>query len=226
MADGAIEAVVFDVDGTLIDTVDFHAASWVETFRRWGREVPHDDVRGQIGKGGDQIMPVFLPQDLVERDGEAIEDFRKELFKAKYLPQTRAFPGVRPLFERIRADGRRIVLASSAKGDELERYKEIAGIPDLIDAATSSDDAERSKPYPDIFEAALRRISPVRPEAAIVVGDSPYDAQAAGKAGMRAIGLLCGGFPEESLREAGCVAIYRGPDDLLRNYESSPLARR
>ncbi|MDQ4060722.1 MAG: HAD family hydrolase [Pseudomonadota bacterium] len=218
------KAVIFDVDGTLIDTVDLHAAAWVETFRRYGREVSHDEVRGQIGKGGDQLMPVFLPADLIERQGEEIEAFRKELFKRDYLPRARPFPGVRPLFERIRAAGQHIVLASSGKADEVEHYKKLADIADLIDDATSSDDAERSKPYPDIFQAALGRIAPIGPEDAVVVGDTPYDAEAAGKAGLRTVGVLCGGFPERDLRQAGCMAIYRDPEDLLRNYERSPLA--
>ena len=218
------KAVIFDVDGTLIDTVDLHAAAWVETFRRYGREISHDEVRGQIGKGGDQLMPVFLPADLIERQGEEIEAFRKELFKRDYLPRARPFPGVRPLFERIRAAGQHIVLASSGKADEVEHYKKLADIADLIDDATSSDDAERSKPYPDIFQAALGRIAPIGPEDAVVVGDTPYDAEAAGKAGLRTVGVLCGGFPERDLRQAGCMAIYRDPEDLLRNYERSPLA--
>ena len=136
------------------------------------------------------------------------------------------FPGVRELFERIKADGLRIALASSAKKEELERYKEIAGIADLVDAETSSDDAEKSKPHPDIFEAALERLEGVAADEAIAVGDTPYDAEAAGKAGIRTIGLLCGGWPEAELREAGCVAIYRDPADLLRQYDRSPLAGR
>ena len=149
------KAVIFDVDGTLIDTVDFHADAWVRTFRRYGIEVGHDAVRSQIGKGGDQLMPVFLPKDVVERQGAEIEAFRKDLFVRDYVPRIRPFPCVRALFERLRREGRRIVLASSGKADEIERYRRIAGIADLLDGATSSDDAERSKPHPDIFEAAL-----------------------------------------------------------------------
>src|SRR5919199_1646376 len=179
------KAAIFDVDGTLIDTVDFHAEAWVRAFRRYGVEVGQDEVRRQIGKGGDQLMPVFL---------------------------------------RIRRDGKRIVLASSGKADEIERYETIADIADLLDGATTSDDAERSKPHPDIFEAALARIAPLGPDDAVAVGDTPYDAEAAGKAGLRTIGLLCGGFPEADLRQAGCIEIYRDPEDLLKNYERSPLA--
>ena len=218
------KAVIFDIDGTLIDTVDLHAASWAETFRHYGVEVSHEAVRSQIGKGGDQIMPVFLPVELVERKGEEIEAFRKDLFLRAYFPKARAFPGVRELFERIRAAGQRIVLASSGKADEVERYGKLAGIADLLDAATSADDAERSKPHPDIFQAALARIEPLGAADAIVVGDTPYDAEAARKAGLRTVGVLCGGFPESELRAAGCVAIYRDPEDLLTRYEASLLA--
>jgi HAD superfamily hydrolase (TIGR01509 family) len=218
------KAVVFDVDGTLIDTADLHAASWVEALRHFGREVSHAEVRRQIGKGGDQLMPVFLPQEVVERRGEEIERFRKDLFMRDCIGRARAFPAVPDLFRRIRAAGQRIVLASSAKGDELERHKEIAGIADLIEDATSSDDAERSKPYSDIFLAALERIAPIGAAEAVVVGDTPYGAEAAGKAGLRTVGVLCGGFPEADLRAAGCVAIYRDPADLLAHHDRSPLA--
>src|SRR5262249_16644609 len=141
-----------------------------------------------------------------------------------YLPKVRPFPKVRELFERLLADGKRIALASSAKAEELEKYKEIAGIADLIHAETSSDGAERSKPHPDIFEAALARLKDIPPAEVVVVGDTPYDAQAAGKIGLRTVGVLCGGFPETELREAGCLAIYRDPADLLAHYDTSPLA--
>jgi beta-phosphoglucomutase-like phosphatase (HAD superfamily) len=127
------------------------------------------------------------------------------------------------LFERIRSAGQTIVLASSGRAAEVERYQEIAGIADLVDAVTTKDDAEHSKPCPDIFEAALERIAPITANEAIVVGDSPFDAEAAAKAGLRTVGLLCGGFSEKVLRDAGCIEIYRDPEDLLANYERSAL---
>jgi beta-phosphoglucomutase-like phosphatase (HAD superfamily) len=219
------KAVILDMHGTLIDSVDLHAAAWVDTFRRFGLEVAHDEVRSQIGKGGDQLMPVFLPPAMLEKRGEEIEAYRGELFKRDYLPQARAFPGVRAPFERIRAVGQTIVLASSGKADEVERYQEIAGIADQVQAVTTSDDAERSKPHPDIFAAALRRIAPVTAAEAVVVGDTPYDAEAARKAGLATVGVLCGGFPEADLRAAGFVAVYRDPEDLLHHYDRSPLGR-
>jgi HAD superfamily hydrolase (TIGR01549 family) len=215
-----IKAIIFDVDGTLVDSVDQHAAAWQRAFAHFGYETDFAAIRSQIGKGGDQLMPVFLSKEEVERRGKEIEDYRKALFQREYLPHVRGFPKVRDLFKRILADGKRIALASSAKGDELMAYKKAADIVDLVDEETSSDDAERSKPHPDIFEAALARLE-LRSGCAIVVGDSPYDAEAAGKAGMKTIGVLCGGFPEADLRKAGAAQIFRDPADLLANYDRS-----
>jgi HAD superfamily hydrolase (TIGR01509 family) len=215
-----IKAIIFDIDGTLVDSVDLHARAWQETFSHFGHEVAFEDVRSQIGKGGDQLMPVFLSKEEIEQRGGEIEDFRSALFKKKYLPQVHGFPATRELLQRIKRNGQEIALASSAKGDELATYKKIARIDDLIDKETSSDDADRSKPHPDIFEAALDRLD-LNAGEAIVVGDSPYDAQAAGKIGLRTIGVLCGGFPEQVLRAAGCAAIYRDPADLLTRLDQS-----
>jgi len=217
--------VIFDMDGTLIDSVDLHAKSWQETFRRFGKDVPFEAIRKQIGKGGDQLMPVFLSEEELRRDGKAIEKQRLELFKRDYLPQVKPFPKVRELFERILADGARIALASSAKADELAEYKRIAGIEGHTLVESSSSDADRSKPHPDIFQAVLEMLGAPEHDSVFVVGDTPYDAEAAGKAGLRTIGVLCGGFPEQDLRSAGCIALYRDPADLLANYESSPLGR-
>jgi len=219
-----IKAVIFDVDGTLVDSVDLHARAWQEAFAHFGKQFDFGSVRSQIGKGGDQLMPVFLSKEELEEFGEELEEYRGELFKREYLSQVKGFPKVRELFQRIKDEGLRLALASSAKGDELKAYKERARIEDLVEEETSSDDAEKSKPYPDIFEAALERLGDVRPSEAVVVGDTPYDAEAAGKAGLKTVGLLSGGFPEADLRAAGCIRIYRDPADLLAQYEDSPLA--
>jgi HAD superfamily hydrolase (TIGR01509 family) len=221
-----IKAVIFDIDGTLIDTVDLHAECWTEALKHFEVDVPFEDMRVQIGKGGDQILHGLIPPDLLARQGKAIQTFRSELFQRDYLPKARPFPGVRSLFEHIRAAGQTAVLASSGTAAEVGHYKEIAGIADLVANATSSDDAGRSKPFPDIFQAALAQLAPIRSEEAVVVGDTPYDAEAARSAGLVAVGVLCGGFPEEALREAGCVAIFGGPSDLLEHYDQSPLAGR
>lgn len=219
----AVTAVIFDIDGTLIDSVDLHAAAWQRAFRDFGFDLPYNDIRTQIGKGGDRLIPSMLRKHDADRIGEKLDAYRGDLFKRDYLPRVQPFDGVRELFERIRRDGKRIVLASSAKGDELEAYKRIANITDLIEHETSSDDADSSKPAPDIFEAALDKLGDVSASEAIVVGDTPYDIQAARKIGLRAIGVLCGGFPEDDLREAGCLAIFRDPAHLLSQYEGSPL---
>jgi HAD superfamily hydrolase (TIGR01509 family) len=221
-----MRAVIFDIDGTLLDSVDLHARAWVEAFRHFGVETQEAEVRRQIGKGGDQLMPVFLPQERIAREGKAIESYRSDLFKREYLDKVRQFPAVVPLFRRIREAGLTIALASSGKKDEVAHYQEILGIADLVDVVTSSDDAERSKPHPDIFEAAIGKLEGIPTDAMIVIGDTPYDAEAARKAGLATIGVLCGGFPEADLSGAGCIAIYRDPQDLLDGFADSPLMRR
>ena len=220
-----IDSVIFDVDGTLVDTVDMHAEAWQRAFHEFGKELEFQAVRDQIGKGGDQLMPVFLSQEELERFGKGLETRRGEIFKNEYLPRAQPFPNVRELFERIRSDGKRVVLASSSPRDELEKYKKIANISDLLEGETSADDAESSKPEPDIFEAALDKLGRPEPSSCVVIGDTPYDAIAAARAGLRTIGVLCGGFPIESLRGAGCIEIYLDPTDLLAHYEQTVIAR-
>ncbi|HEX7314879.1 MAG TPA: HAD family hydrolase [Pyrinomonadaceae bacterium] len=220
-----IKAVIFDVDGTLVDSVDLHARAWQEAFAHFGKHFDFERVRYQIGKGGDQLMPVFLSEEELDEFGEELEEYRGALFKREYLPRVKAFNAVRELFQRVKAEGLQTALASSARSEELKTYKKLARIEDLVEEETSADDAEKSKPHPDIFEAALERLDDTRPSEAVVVGDTPYDAEAASKAGLKTIGLLSGGFPEEDLRAAGCVRIYKDAADLLANYDASPLAK-
>jgi HAD superfamily hydrolase (TIGR01549 family) len=218
-----IEAIIFDIDGTLVDSVDLDARAWQEALQHFGHDFPFPQVRHEIGKGGDQLLPDLLPPKVVNSQGEEIEKYRADLFKQKYLSEVRAFPNVRELFERIRADGKKIALASSAKSDEIAIYKKIADIEGVVNVETSADDAEKSKPHPDIFDATLNRLGGINPASVIVVGDSPHDATAASKARLLTIGVLCGGFPESELRAAGCIAIYRDPAALLTGYDDSPL---
>jgi HAD superfamily hydrolase (TIGR01549 family) len=221
-----VKAVVFDIDGTLVDSVDFHAEAWMRAFEKFGKKIPFKQVRQQIGKGGDQLMPVFFSKEELARFGEEMEEYRGELYKSQYLPRVRGFSGVRTLFERVISDGKKIALASSAKKEELKAYIRIAEIENLVDTSTSADDVERSKPHPDIFESALNSLGRPETSEVVVVGDTPYDSLAAGKIGLRTIGLLCGGFNESELREAGCIEIYEGPASLLANYEQSALVSR
>ncbi len=221
------KAVIFDIDGTILDSVDLHAEAWEKAFLHFGFDVTFERVRQEIGKGGDQLLPVFLSKEQIEKIGKDLEEYRAKLFKENYLPRVKPFPGVRQLFQTVLDHGQKVALASSARGDELKHYEQIANIEDLVHVETSSADVEKSKPHPDIFEAALERLGPdIKSHDVIVVGDSPHDAEAAKKAGIETVGVLCGGFPEETLREAGCIALYDGPDDLLRHYEESPLSEK
>jgi HAD superfamily hydrolase (TIGR01509 family) len=213
-----LRAAVFDVDGTLVDTVDLHARAWCDAFRKWGKDVDFLEVRSQIGKGGDQILPVFFSEEEIKRFGDALKQWRGEHFKRTYLPQAKAFPKTRDLFLALRERGVKLALASSAKKDELESYKKLANISDLIRAETNADDVEKTKPHPDIFAVVIEKLH-VGPEHAVAVGDSPFDAQSAGKIGLLTIGVLCGGFPEELLRAAGAVETYRDPEDLLTHVD-------
>ena len=215
-------AIIFDVDGTLVDSVDLHARAWAEAFQHFGYNVTAAEARTQIGKGGDQLMPVFVPRDDLERIGHDLESWRGDHFKSQYLGEVRGFPDVRKLFDALLARGLRVALGSSAKPEELKTLKQAAGIADLELTEATSKDAERSKPHPDIFQATLERLG-TAPGDTVAVGDSPYDAEAAIKAGITPVGMLCGGFPEADLRRAGCVAIYRDPVDLLARLDDSPL---
>lgn len=214
-----IEAFIFDIDGTLIDSNDFHAKAWQKAFAEKDFEFSFDEIRPQIGKGADTLLPVFLSEKEIEKYGDAIAERRGEIFKDEYLDRVKPFPKVRELFQKIKADGHKIALASSSKEDEVEAYKKIANVEDSVEKATSSDDAEQSKPEPDIFQAALELLGNPKLENVLVVGDTPYDAEAAKKANLKTIGVLCGGFPKADLEKAGCIAIYENPADLLENYE-------
>lgn len=221
-----IKAAIFDVDGTLVDSNIQHVEAWREAFAHYGKALSAEEVHAQIGKGGDQLMPVFLSRHELERFGAELEAFRIEIFTRDYLPGVKPFPKVRELFERLKRDGILIALASSAREVELAQHQKALGVESLVDAATCADDVDRSKPFPDIFEAALGRLDDVQAGEAIVIGDSPYDVEAARKAGMATLSLLSGGFDEEALREAGAIAIYKDIADLLEHYDESPLTSK
>jgi HAD superfamily hydrolase (TIGR01509 family) len=217
------QAAIFDLDGTLLDSVDLHAISWHEAFMKFGHEVSFEQARSQIGKGGDKLIPVFLSPEEQNDHGRELEEWRSQRFKNRYLPLIRPFSAVPNLLQRVREAGLRTAVASSAKRDELEQFLEIAGVARLIDKATSSEDVHESKPAPDVFEAVLNNLK-IQAKDAVAIGDSPYDAEAAGKANIRTIGVLCGGFTESSLRQAGCVEVYPGPAAMYCCFDKSSLA--
>lgn len=218
------KAAIFDMDGTLLDSVDLHALAWQEALLKFGHEVSFEQVRSQIGKGGDKLIPVFLSANEQRDYGKEMEEWRGNRFKTEYLPLVRPFSTVPDLLRRARDTGLRIAIASSAKKEEVDKYLDIARITNLVDATTSSDDAEESKPAPDIFEVVLKKLT-IEGVDAVAIGDTPYDAEAAGKAKIATIGVLCGGFTESSLRQAGCVEIYPGPAMMFARFAGSLLAR-
>ena len=218
-----IKAVLFDVDGTLVDSNDAHASAWVRAFAEHGITVDPVSVRRSIGMGGDKLMPAV--SDLQEDSplGEKIAARRGAIFKTEFLPELEAFPGARDLVAAIKQRGYTAVAASSAAKEELAPLLKIAGADGLMDAETSSDDADQSKPAPDIVHAALQRAK-AAPHEAIMIGDTPYDIEAARRAGVPAIAFRSGGWSDDDLK--GAIAIYDGPRALLDAISDSPLEPR
>ena len=213
-----IKAIIFDIDGTLVDSVKYHAEAWVKAFKEYGYDFSPEKLSKQIGKGSEFIVGEMLPPEEAEKLHSDIAEYRRKYYQENLLEKVQPFPKVKELFETIEADDIKIVLASSARKDTIEHYKKLLDIEDLIEGATSTDDVEKSKPEPDIFNSALAQLDNIAPEEVIVVGDSPYDAIAAKKVNLTTIGLLGGGFSAETLTDAGCVAIYQDPADLLAHY--------
>lgn len=221
---GVIEAVLFDIDGTLVDSNDQHVLVWQAVFADIGHAVDRQRLHDQIGKGTDMLVPALLPgadAATVKRLGEA----HGEIYQAKYLDAVRPFPGARALLAKVHAAGQQVVLASSAAQAELDHYVELLEAKALITATTCADDVARSKPAPDIFATALGKLAPLTAAEVIVVGDTPYDVEAATAAGIAAIGLRSGKFTDAALQAAGAVAVYDDAAALLAGYATSPLAR-
>jgi phosphoglycolate phosphatase-like HAD superfamily hydrolase len=220
---GAVRGVILDVDGTLVDSNDAHAHAWVEALNDAGFGVPFERVRPLIGMGGDKLLPAVTG--LPEEDPRAkrVGERRGEIFKARFLPSLRPFPRTREMLLRMREARLKLAVASSAAPDELEALLRVAGAGDLVEGASSAEDAGRSKPDPDVVHAALARLG-MAAAAVVMIGDTPYDVEAAARAGVRAIAFRSGGWKDERLR--GAIAIYDGPADLLARFDESPLAGR
>jgi HAD superfamily hydrolase (TIGR01549 family) len=214
--------VIFDVDGTLVDSNDAHARAWVDAFADHGITVAYESVRRAIGMGADKLMPIVAGLQEESPKGKLIARRRAEIFQQVWLPQLRPFPRTRELVERLKDDGFNLAVASSATEEELRPLLTIAGVSDLITTRTSSDDAEKSKPDPDIVKAALERTG-CPTDLTIMIGDTPYDVEAALRAGIRIVAFECGGWGRAELQ--GASEVYRDASDLLEKYDTSILFR-
>ena len=218
-----LEGVIFDIDGTLVDSNDAHAQSWVDTFAEAGYDVPFDVVRPLIGMGADKLLPKTIGVKHDSEEGKKLIKRRSEIFRKKYLPTLRPLEGSRALVLRVRADGLKAIVATSAKDEELQGLLKAAEVADLMEEKATASDAKRSKPDPDIVEAAIEA-SGISPRNLVMIGDTPYDIEAATRAKVRTIAFRSGGWSDTHLR--GAVEIYGGPADLLAHYDSSLLRKR
>jgi HAD superfamily hydrolase (TIGR01509 family) len=218
-----LKGVIFDIDGTLVDSNDAHAQSWVDTFAQSGYEVPFEVVRPLIGMGADKLLPKTIGISHESEQGKKLLKRRSEIFREKYLPRLRPLPGARALVLRVRDDGLKAIVATSAKDEELKGLLKAAEVEDLMEEKATASDAKRSKPDPDIVEAAIEE-SGVPRSNAVMIGDTPYDVEAATRAGVRVIAFRSGGWDDASLK--GAAQIYDGPAHLLTNYDASLLGRK
>jgi HAD superfamily hydrolase (TIGR01509 family) len=216
-----VRAVLLDIDGTLIDSNDAHARAWVQAFEENDVEVAPAVVRRAIGMGGDQLMPQVSGVEEASPLGQQIAARRQQIFWNERFPEIKPLKDAARLVATLKNRGLTLVAATSASGDEIERLLAVAGVRGALDGASSRDDAAESKPEPDIIHAALARAG-VRPDEALLIGDTPYDIEAAAKAGVQTIAFRSGGWSDADLK--GALAIYDGPADLLAHLDRSPLA--
>jgi len=214
--------VLFDVDGTLVDTTYLHTVAWWEALRQQGADVPMATIHRAIGMGSAKLLVHLLGTDRDREKDEQASTAHDVLYGA-WWERLRPLPRATELLRAVAGRGHAVVLASSATESELEQLRRVVGAEEVIAAATSSADAEESKPAPDILQAAIDQ-SGVDPRAAVFVGDSVWDVQAAARLGIPCIGLACGGTSADELREAGAVATYDDPAALLAAIDDSPIA--
>jgi HAD superfamily hydrolase (TIGR01549 family) len=210
------KAFIFDIDGTLLNSVDLHAESWAETLRRFGYETPLREIRRRIGEGADRLLAAILPE-TAHNTRNTIEQVRAHLYRRAYLPKVKPFPRVAELLQRLKSDGHKVLLASSCTADEIDRYKAIARIRELVDCEVTSSDVEASKPAPDIF-AKAQQLCQMRPADCIAVGDTIYDAQSATEAGLHFYGVACGASTVGELKDAGAKDVFKNPANMLAHY--------
>jgi HAD superfamily hydrolase (TIGR01509 family) len=213
-----IRTVLLDVDGTLVDSNDLHAEAWQAALAEFGVQVPFERVRPLIGMGSDKLLPALTGVTPSSAQGAEMVSVRTRLFMEAYLPKVRALPGARRFVERLFDAGHRPVVASSANAAELAGLLARANLTDLLHTATTSDDADRSKPDPDIVHAALTRAGAL-PTESLMVGDTPYDLIAAARAHVPFIGVRSGGYDDHALR--GALAVYRDVAELSEQFAQS-----
>lgn len=219
-----LKAVLFDIDGTLVDSNDYHVEAWQIVFQRAGAIFDDSVVHDQIGKGTDMLVPTLFPG-IGQAEQERMGEEHGELFESRFVANVKPFPGARDLLRRVQDSGRKVVLASSASSDELDHYIELLDARGIVTASTTSDDVKKTKPAPDIFATALEKLAPLSPEEVLVVGDTPYDIEAAAKCGIGAVGVRSGKFSDAVLMKAGAVALYDHVAALLADFDNSPLNR-
>jgi HAD superfamily hydrolase (TIGR01509 family) len=218
-----LKAVLCDIDGTLLDSNAFHAEAWQRTLAEFGYQASFEELVKQIGKGGQYLLPCFVPADKLPSIEKEISAYRKRLFHREYIDRIVPFTDARRLLERIRQQGLRIAVATSSEKDDLEAFKTVLKIHDLIEEDATADDADKPKPEPDIFTAALQALK-LQANEALALGDTPWDVEAAKKAGIGTVAVQSGGWKREELLEAGAVAVYVDAADILRNFDQSPFA--
>lgn len=214
------DAVLLDIDGTLVDSNGAHAAAWSDAFATHGRHHPPEQIRPLIGKGGDKLLFELASLDHESGEGKKISEARAEIFSSRYLPTIKPTPGAVAFVDWLLESRLSVVVATSAKQEEVEGLLTICGGQALAKSATTSDDADRSKPDPDILVAALAK-SGASSDRAIMVGDTPYDIEAARRAGLTTIAFRCGGWDDPNLQ--GAIAIYDDPRELLDRLNQSPF---
>lgn len=217
-----IKAVLVDIDGTLVDSNERHVRAWERAFRESGFDVPSSAIRQQIGKGADHLVPFLLP-DATDALAARLGDEHGRIFKDAHLERVLPFAGARDLLARIHESGRAVVLASSASQEELDHYIDLMDVAEFVSATTSIDDVRHSKPDGDIFRAALANLGDLPSDRAVVVGDTPYDVEAADSCGVPSVAVRSGGFSDRDL--SGAVAIYDDVAALLADFGSSVLDR-
>ena len=215
--------VLFDVDGTLVDTTYLHTVAWWEALRQFGHDVPMAEIHRGIGMGADQILDHLLG-DHRDRDADADMSTAHDILYGAWWERVRPLPGAKDLLQQVAGRGLAVVLASSAKENELAILRRVIDAEDAVTAATSSSDAEQSKPAPDILEAALDQ-SGVDPHRCVFVGDAVWDVRAAAKLDIPTIGLACGGTSAAELEAAGAIETWKDPTELLDHLEHSAIAR-